>query len=80
MGIRTVAPSGILIGKFCKQKCLLIICNTVPIKFTELRTAARAGLPAQHPDVILPLFTRVSVLPIKFTPVGTSTVLKYSAN
>jgi len=74
MGIRTVAPSGILIGKFCKQKCLLIICNTVPIKFTELRTAAHAGLPAQRPDVILPLFTRVSVLPIKFTPVGTSTV------
>jgi hypothetical protein len=31
-------------------------------------------LPAQRPDVILPLFTRVSVLPIKFTPVGTSTV------
>jgi hypothetical protein len=77
MGIRTVAPSGILIGKFCKQKCLLIICNTVPIKFTELRTAARAGLPAQRPDIPFPLFTRVSVLPIKITPVGD---LKYSGN
>ena len=78
MGIRTVAPSGILIGKFCKQKCLLIICNTVPIKFTGWATSSMSWLTgnftAQRPDVILPLFTRVSVLPIKFTPVGTSTV------
>jgi hypothetical protein len=51
-----------------------IICNTVPIKIMGCGPAAVAGLPAQRPDVILPLFTRVSVLPIKFTPVGTSTV------
>ena len=32
--------------------------------------AAVAGLPAQRPDVILPLSIRVSVLPIKFHPDG----------
>jgi hypothetical protein len=50
-----------------------IICNTLPIKFTGWATSSMSWLTgnftAQRPDVILPLFTRVSVLPTKFTPV-----------
>jgi hypothetical protein len=50
-----------------------IICNTVPIKFTSSATSNiyvfTSNFTALRPDVILPLSTRVSVLPTKFTPV-----------
>jgi hypothetical protein len=45
----------------------------LPIKFTGWATSSMSWLTgnftAQRPDVILPLFTRVSVLPTKITPV-----------
>jgi len=66
-----------LIGKFCKQKCLLLSVSSVPIKFTSCGPAAVTGKnaavavkPAQRPDVTFPLFARVPVLPTKFHPDG----------